>query len=93
MCPLCIASLTMVAAGATSSGGLTALALRRKRFLKPSSAIAVDRPLRRAMLKWRRWRNNNIEQGTARSTFTFTNGASTKYSEAHLKQTKSEETK
>jgi hypothetical protein len=45
MCPLCITTAALVAAGAGSTGGLTALVartLRRKRAAKPVTAIQTQ---------------------------------------------------
>ena len=34
MCPLCVATVTLIAAGASSTGGMTAIALFRRRGKK-----------------------------------------------------------
>ena len=43
MCPVCISTLAMIAAGATSTGGLAAIAVR-KRGRGTSLAASVRRP-------------------------------------------------
>jgi hypothetical protein len=45
MCPLCLSTLAMIAAGATSTGGLAAIALRvRGRGTAPAAVVRLHTP-------------------------------------------------